>query len=69
MGVEMNYTTTEKEFLLVIHAINKFRYCITSYQVVVRIDHAAIRYLMKKSMVSGRIIRWLLYYKNLMRYY
>jgi len=60
VGAEKNYITTEKEFLVVVYAINKFRHYITGYQVFVHTDHAAIRYLMNKPIVSGRIIRWLL---------
>ena len=40
--VELNYTVTEKQFLAVVHAINKFRHYITGYQVFVHTDHAAI---------------------------
>lgn len=42
------------------HAINKFRHYIIGYQVYVHTDHDAIKYLMKKTDVSGRIIKWLL---------
>eukprot|EP00253_Pinus_taeda_P007628 PITA_07628 len=57
---EMNYTVTEKEFLAVVHSLNKFRHYITGYQTFVHTDHAAIRYLMNKPDVNARIIRWLL---------
>eukprot|EP00253_Pinus_taeda_P022552 PITA_22552 len=57
---EMNYTVTEKEFLAVLHSLNKFRHYITGYQTFVHTDHAAIRYLMNKPDVNARIIRWLL---------
>ena len=30
--VELNYTVTKKEFLIVVHAINKFQHYITGYQ-------------------------------------
>lgn len=58
--IERNYTTTEKEFLAVVYAINKFRHYITGYKVFVHNDHATIRYLMNKAIVGGRVIRWLL---------
>eukprot|EP00253_Pinus_taeda_P034478 PITA_34478 len=57
----MNYTITKKEFLAVVHALNKFRHYITGYQTFVHTDHAAIRYLMNKPDVNARIIRWLLF--------
>eukprot|EP00253_Pinus_taeda_P018144 PITA_18144 len=58
---EMNYTVTEKEFLVVVHSLNKFRHYITGYQTFVRTDRAAIRYLMNKPDVNARFIRWLLF--------
>jgi len=56
----MNYNVTEKEFLAVVHSLNKFRHDITGYQTFVHTDHAAIRYLMNKHDVNARIVRWLL---------
>eukprot|EP00253_Pinus_taeda_P014367 PITA_14367 len=56
----MNYMVTEKEFLVVVHSLNKFRHYITGYQTFVHTDHAAIRYLMNKLDVNAHIIRWLL---------
>ena len=50
----------EKEFLAVVHAINKFWHYITGYQVFVHTDHAAIRFLMKKHVTNGRVTWWLL---------
>eukprot|EP00253_Pinus_taeda_P034267 PITA_34267 len=51
---ELNYTVTEKEFLAVVHALNKLRHYITGYQTFVHTDHAAIRYLMNKPDVNAR---------------
>jgi hypothetical protein len=58
--VELNYTVTEKEFLAVVYAINKFRHYITGYEVFIHTDHSTIRYLMNKPITNGRITRWLL---------
>eukprot|EP00253_Pinus_taeda_P028167 PITA_28167 len=57
---ELNYTVTEKEFLVVVHAINKFRHYITGYETFIHTDHSAIRYLMEKPVTNGRVTRWLL---------
>eukprot|EP00253_Pinus_taeda_P012729 PITA_12729 len=57
---ELNYTVTEKEFLVVLYDINKFRHYITRYPTFVHTNHAAIRYLMNKHVTPGRITRWLL---------
>ena len=59
-STELNYTVTEKEFLAVIFAINKFRHYITGYEVFLHIDHSVIKYLMNKPLTSGRVTRWLL---------
>jgi hypothetical protein len=56
---KLNYIVTEKEFLLVVYAINKFRHCIIGYEVFIHIDHYAIRYLMNKPITNGKITRWL----------
>lgn len=50
----------EKEFLVIIYVVNKFRHYITWYSTFVHIDHAAIRYLMNKPITPRRITRWLL---------
>ena len=57
---ELNYTVTEKELLVVVHSLNKFKNYITDYKTFVHTDHAAIKYLMNKPNVNARIIRWLL---------
>ena len=53
---------TEKEFLAVVHAINKFRHYITGYDFSVHTDHSAIKFLMNKPITSGRITRWILFF-------
>eukprot|EP00253_Pinus_taeda_P012698 PITA_12698 len=57
---ELNYTVTEKEFLVVIHVVNKFRHYITGYLVILYTDHSTIKYLAKKPITNGRITRWLI---------
>jgi hypothetical protein len=57
---ELNYTITEKEFLVVIHAINKFHHYITGYLVIMYTNHSAIRYLANKPIINGWVTRWLL---------
>jgi hypothetical protein len=58
--VELNYTVTEKEFLAVIYAINKFRHYIIGYSTLVHTDHSVIKYLMNKPITNDRVTRWLL---------
>ena len=57
---KLNYIVTEKKFLAVIYAINKFWHYITGYSTFVHTDHSAIKYLMNKSVTNGRVTRWLM---------
>ncbi|XP_058005376.1 uncharacterized protein LOC110668858 [Hevea brasiliensis] len=57
---QVNYATTEKEFLAVVFAMEKFRSYLVGSKVIVYTDHAAIRYLMNKKEAKPRLIRWVL---------
>jgi RNase H-like domain found in reverse transcriptase/Integrase core domain/Integrase zinc binding domain len=57
---QVNYTTTEKELLAVVFAINKFCSYLIGSKVMVYTDHAAIRYLLNKKDSKPRLIRWIL---------
>ena len=62
---ELNYTVTEKEFLAIVHAINKFIHYITGYETFIHTYHSAITYLMNKPITNGRITKWLLLLQEL----
>ncbi|KAK1613754.1 hypothetical protein QYE76_019271 [Lolium multiflorum] len=57
---QKNYATTEKEFLDVVFACDKFRPYIVDLKVTIHADHAAIRYLMEKKDAKPRLIIWVL---------
>ncbi|CAM8944392.1 unnamed protein product [Rhodiola kirilowii] len=57
---QRNYSTTEKELLAVVFALEKFRAYLLGAKVIVFSDHAAIRYLMKKKEAKPRLIRWIM---------
>lgn len=59
-GAEVNYVVTEKEFLAIVYAINKFWHYITSYKVFVHMDYSTIQFLMNKLVVTDQVIRWFL---------
>ncbi|XP_071939053.1 uncharacterized protein [Coffea arabica] len=59
-GAQLNYSTTEKELLAVIFALEKFRSYLLGAKVIVFSDHAALRYLMTKKDAKPRLIRWIL---------
>jgi hypothetical protein len=58
--IELNYIVTEKEFLAVIYAINKFRNYIIGCSTLVHTDHSAIKYLKNKPITNARATRLLL---------
>src|SRR6185503_3218064 len=55
---QLNYATTEKEFLAVVFAIDKFRSYLVGAKVIVYTDHAALKYLLTKKDAKPRLIRW-----------
>ncbi|KAJ9553598.1 hypothetical protein OSB04_017643 [Centaurea solstitialis] len=57
---QLNYSTTEKELLAVVYAIEKFRTYLVGSKVIVYSNHAALRYLMNKKDAKPRLIRWIL---------
>ncbi|XP_077211266.1 uncharacterized protein LOC143846661 [Tasmannia lanceolata] len=57
---QLNYTTTEKELLAVVFALDKFRTYLVGSKVAVYSDHAALRHLLAKKDTKPRVIRWIL---------
>ncbi|RDX78484.1 Retrovirus-related Pol polyprotein from transposon 17.6, partial [Mucuna pruriens] len=57
---QQNYTTTEKELLAIVFALDKFRSYLLGSKIIVFSDHAALRYLLKKPDAKPRLIRWML---------
>ena len=55
-----NYTTTEKESLAVVFALEKFRSYIVGSSVTIFIDHAVLKYLLFKQNTKPRLTRWIL---------
>ena len=59
-SAQMNYTTTEKELLVVVFALDKFRFYLIGTFITVFTDHAALRYLLSKKDSKVHLIRWIL---------
>jgi len=57
---QVNYSTTEKELLAIIFALEKFRSYLISSKVIVFTDHAALKYLLTKGDSKPRLLRWIL---------
>ena len=56
--VELNYTTTEKKFLAVVFALEKFRQYLLGSKITIFTDHSSLRYLMQKKDAKARL--WIL---------
>ncbi|CAN6697872.1 unnamed protein product [Malus baccata var. baccata] len=57
---QLNYSTTEKELLAVVFALDKFRSYLIGTKVIVFTDHVALKYLLSKKEAKPRLIRWML---------
>jgi hypothetical protein len=57
---ELNFSTTEKELLAVIFALDKFRSYLLGSKIIIYSDHAALKYLFSKKNAKSHLIRWIL---------
>jgi hypothetical protein len=59
-GPQLSYATTEKELLVMVFAIEKFRSYLVGAKVIVYTSHAALKYLLTKKDAKPCLIRWIL---------
>ena len=57
---QRNYSTTEKELLAVVYALDKFRAYLIRYDIIIFTNHLALKYLLIKQNAKARLIRWVL---------
>ncbi|KAK8511445.1 hypothetical protein V6N12_038048 [Hibiscus sabdariffa] len=62
-SAQRNYSTTKKELLAIVFALEKFRSYLLGTNVVFS-DHAALRYLMNKKEAKPRLICWILLFQE-----
>ena len=55
-----NYTTTEKELLAVVYALDKFWAYLVGSDIIIFTDHSTLKYLLTKKNSKARLIRWVL---------
>jgi hypothetical protein len=58
--IEINYTTTEIEGLALVYALQKFHHYLLGGHFKMFVDHSVLKYLVNKTVLGGRICRWLL---------
>jgi len=56
-NAQKNYSTTEKELLAVVFALDKFYPYLLSSKVIAFIDHTALKHLLAKNDTKRRLIR------------
>jgi hypothetical protein len=61
---EINYTTTEREGLSMLYALQKFRHYLLGGHFKMFTDHSALKFLVNKPVLGGRICRWLLLFQE-----
>ena len=59
-SAQSNYTTTEKEFLAVVFALEKFRSYIVGSPITIFTDHATLKYLLSKQDTEPHLSKWIL---------
>ncbi|CAN6586453.1 unnamed protein product [Malus baccata var. baccata] len=57
---QLNYSTTEKELLNVVFALDKFCSYLLGTKVIIYSDHAALKYLLTKKEAKPRLTCWML---------
>jgi len=63
-SVERNYTTIEREGLAMVYALQKFKHYLLGSHFKMFTDHSALKYLVNKPVLGGKICRWLLLFQE-----
>jgi hypothetical protein len=61
---EKNYNTIEREGLAMVYALHKFKHYLLGKHFKMFTDHSALKYLVNKPVLGGRICRWLLLFQE-----
>ena len=57
---QRNYTTIEKKLLAMVYDLDKFRAYLVGSNIIIFIDHSALKYLLTKKNAKARLIKWVL---------
>jgi hypothetical protein len=61
---KINYTTIEREGLAMVYALQKFLHYLLGGHFKMFIDHSALKYLVNKPVLGGRICIWILLFQE-----
>jgi hypothetical protein len=61
---KQNYNTTEREGLAMVYALQKFRHYLLEKHFNMFTDHSALKYLVNKPVLGGRICLWLVLFQE-----
>jgi hypothetical protein len=61
---KQNYNTTEREDLAMVYALQKFMNYLLGKHFKMFTDHSSLKYLVNKTVLGGRICRWLLLFQE-----
>ena len=59
-AAERNYSVTEREGLGMVYPVQKYRHYLLGYKFTFHVDHDALKYMINKPQLSGRLARWVL---------
>ena len=62
---QLNYSTTKKELLAVVFALDKFRSYLLGSKIIIYSDHAALKYLFSRKDAKSHLIIWSLVLQEL----
>ena len=62
---QRNYTTTEKELLAVVYALDKFYAYFVGSEIIIFKDHSALKYFSLRKMPRLGLLNGFSYFKNL----
>ena len=61
---EKNYTTTKREGLTMVYVLQKFRHYLLEGHFKMFTNHSALKYLVNKLVLGGKIFRWLILFQE-----
>ena len=65
LKAEKNYSMTKHKGLVMVYALQKFRHYLLGRHFKMYTDHSALKYLINKPVLGGKICEWLLLFKNM----